>query len=102
MNDWLKTALQPSVVKRSCKYAVVVGAILISVNHGGAILDGQIEAARWWRMGLTVMVPYLVSTFSSVGAIRQMRRQASEPSAAPVRSSERTRPRRGLNKVGDS
>lgn len=64
-------AFQPAVVRRACGYAVVVGAILIAINHGDAILAGELDATRWWKMGLTVLVPYTVSTLSSVGAMRQ-------------------------------
>ena len=71
MKDWLQLARQPSVVKRALKYAVVVGLILIIINHWDAILKGDIEAGRWLKMGLTVLVPYVVSTLSSVGALRQ-------------------------------
>ncbi len=52
-------------------YAVVVGAILIAINHGAAIRDGDVAMDRLIQMGLTALVPYLVSTFSSVGAMRQ-------------------------------
>jgi hypothetical protein len=63
-----------SVVSRASKYAVVVGAVLIAINHGDAVLRGDLAAGRLWRMGLTVLVPYVVSTLSSVGAMRQMSR----------------------------
>jgi hypothetical protein len=66
-----QVAFQPSVVRRACGYALVVGAILIVINHGDAILAGEVDATRWWKMGLTVLVPYTVSTLSSVGAMRQ-------------------------------
>lgn len=67
---FLKLAFSPGVVKRALGYALVVGAILISINHGDAILRGEVDAVRWLKMGLTVMVPYCVSTLSSVGALR--------------------------------
>ena len=51
-------------------YAVIVGAVLIGINHGDAILRGDVDSVRWLKMGLTVMVPYCVSTLSSVGALR--------------------------------
>jgi hypothetical protein len=66
-----QVAFHPSVVRRACGYALVVGAILIVINHGDAILAGELDATRWWKMGLTVLVPYTVSTLSSVGALRQ-------------------------------
>lgn len=76
MPDWLLIALEPRTVARGIKFAVVVGAVLIAINHGDAILAGNVDRARLVRMGLTVVVPYLVSTFSSVGATLQMRAAA--------------------------
>lgn len=70
IQDWFKIAMQPPVVRRSLGYAVVVGTILILINHSDALLHGEITRSRLWRMGLTVLVPYMVSTLSSVGAIR--------------------------------
>ena len=67
---WLDLAFQRSVVLRSLAYCVVVGAVLILINHGEAILEGEVGAGRVVKMGLTVMVPYVVSTLSSVGAMR--------------------------------
>lgn len=71
MKQTLALALKPSVVKRALKYAVIVGAVLIAINHGDAILRGDLPPARLFRMGLTVLVPYVVSTLSSVGAMRE-------------------------------
>ena len=71
MNAWLRLALQPSVVKRALKYAVVVGLILIGINHLDNILRGDITRGRLFKMALTFVVPYVVSTMSSVGALRQ-------------------------------
>ena len=51
-------------------YAIVVGAILIAINHGDALLAGQLDGGRLFRMALTVLVPYAVSTLSSVEAMR--------------------------------
>lgn len=68
---WLDIATSARVVRRALLYAVVVGFILIAINHGDAILRGDLAAARLAKMALTVVVPYLVSTFSSVGALRE-------------------------------
>ena len=73
MKEWLRVAIEPAVVRRAIKYAVIVGAILITINHGDTILRGDITTLRILKMGLTVVVPYLVSTSSSVGAIRELR-----------------------------
>lgn len=68
---WFRLACEPSVVRRALGYAVVVGAILIAINHGDAILAGHVDGSSLLKMGLTVIVPYLVSTASSVGAMRK-------------------------------
>jgi len=68
---WIKLALTPSVVRRGLLYAVIVGSVLIIINHSDAILRGEISSGRAWRMALTVTVPYIVSTLSSVGAMRK-------------------------------
>ena len=74
MRDWLVLAFKPSVVKRSLKYAIVVGSILILINHSDAILRRQVSLSRLLRMLLTVVVPYTVSTLSSVGALLERSR----------------------------
>ena len=75
IRNWLKLALDPVVVRRAAKYAVVVGAVLIAINHGDAILRDDIDVIRWFRIGLTVLVPYCISTSSSVEAIQNLKRR---------------------------
>jgi hypothetical protein len=70
VREALELARQPRVVRRALAYAVVVGSLLIAINHGHAILAGEVDRGRLLQMGLTVMVPYVVSTLSSVGALR--------------------------------
>jgi len=69
---WFALATHPTVVRRALGYAVVVGAILIVINHNDAIMRGDLPPGRLLRMGLTVLVPYAVSTLSSVGATRAL------------------------------
>ena len=66
----LDLAFQRSVVRRSLAYGIVVGAVLILINHGEAILEGEVDTNRFVRRELTMIVPYVVSTLSSVGAMR--------------------------------
>ena len=72
MKEFFRLALRPRVVRRALKFSVVVGSVLISINHGDAILEGDVTRGRWLKMALTVVVPYLVSTLSSVQAMRDM------------------------------
>lgn len=67
--EWCRLACQPSVAKRGLKFAVVVGALLIAINHIDTIIRGELQTSNYLKMGLTVMVPYVVSVLSSVGAM---------------------------------
>ena len=66
MTDWFRLASSGPVVHRALKYAVVVCAILIAINHSDAILRGDLPPARLFRMALTVLVPYSARHSSEV------------------------------------
>jgi len=74
LRTWFALAREPAVVRRALKFAVVVGTILITINHGDAILAGDVGGRRLLKMALTVLVPYTVSTLSSVSATLEFRR----------------------------
>ena len=73
-HEFLSVAMRPAIVRRGLLFAVVVGAILIAINHGDALIAGEMTTGRWLKAGLTVLVPYCVSTLSSVGALREAER----------------------------
>ena len=78
VSDWWQLALQPGVVRRALKTALLVGTILLAINHGELLFfPDRFSAARGLKMALTILVPYLVSTFSSVAAMREMRRDSA-------------------------
>ena len=79
MASFLELAGRPPVVRRALGFAVVVGAILIAINHGDALARGELDTTRLLKMGLTVLVPYCVSTLSSVGALREALRERQDP-----------------------
>ena len=70
---WIRSAAHPETVRRALMTALIVGFVLIAVNHEPAIISGQITRERIIEMCLTVVVPYVVSTVSSV-ATRNERR----------------------------
>jgi len=76
MRAWIALSFSRAVVRRAVLYAMVVGAVLIAINHGDAVLRGEIDVAQLLKMGLTVMVPYSVPTLSSVSAIRSHQTEA--------------------------
>jgi len=61
-----KIILEKDVVISSLKVALVVGSILNLINQGNAILDLNVNHINWFKLILTFMVPYMVSTYASV------------------------------------
>ena len=62
MKESLRLALQPSVVKRALKYAVIVGIVLITINHSDALLNGEVTRARLFKMAVRYSASSCVST----------------------------------------
>lgn len=59
MTEWFRLACTRSVARRALKYAIGVGTLLIVINHGEAIVQGNISLVRLFRMALTMAVPYM-------------------------------------------
>ena len=68
--SWFKTACRRYVVWRSVKISLFVGTILICINQADAILAGSMNGTMIAKIVLTYLVPYGVSTFAAVQAIR--------------------------------
>jgi len=64
-------AVTPAVVNRALKVSLVVGTILAAINHGDALMDGTFGLINAYKVMLTYFVPYGVSTFSAVAALRE-------------------------------
>lgn len=73
MKEFLALCFTKRIVKRAGITALVVGAILIIINHGDVLLSGQVDTSRLLKIILTVFVPYIVSTVSSASTILSMR-----------------------------
>ncbi len=68
--NWMHLAFCGPVCWRAVKVAFLVGPILVAVNQGDVILQGELDVICLLKIGLTFMVPYFVSTFSSVAALQ--------------------------------
>jgi len=66
---FLTTALTREVVVSSLKVSLVVGTILVLINHDVAIFRFSLTGEKIYQITLTYLVPYCVSTYSSVKAI---------------------------------
>lgn len=70
MSSWLRIAVRRDVALRGIKVGAIVGTILVAINQGDSMLTGNLSIEALWKIPLTYCVPYLVSTYVSVSAIR--------------------------------
>ncbi len=69
--DWLKLALRRDIVSRSVRVGLVVGTLLAVINHGDRLLSANIDITMLWKIILSYLVPYSVSTWASVQSARR-------------------------------
>jgi hypothetical protein len=69
MSNLLSIATSADVVKRSLKVAVIVGTALVAINQGDALLAGTITPELMWKIPMTYLVPYVVSSYVATSAI---------------------------------
>ncbi len=74
MKEFLTLCFSRDITKRAVYTALVVGVILIAINHGDALLHGQMDTSRALKIILTFCVPYIVSTMSSALTILSMKK----------------------------
>ena len=70
--SWWRLAARGDVAFRALKLALVVGPLLILINHWDALLSGTVTFDALLKMLLTMVVPYCVSTWSSVATLRRV------------------------------
>lgn len=71
MKQWLSIALRRDIVARARKVSLLVGTLLVAINQGDLLLNGAFSIAILAKILLTYFIPYAVSTYASVEAIRQ-------------------------------
>ena len=69
-----QVATTPAVMRRAAKIALVVGIILMLINHGDKIVMGNMTPLAWMKCALTFLVPYSVSTVTAVLTARENQR----------------------------
>ncbi|WP_415920651.1 nitrate/nitrite transporter NrtS [Tateyamaria sp. SN6-1] len=68
-------ALARKTVMRAGRIALIVGVVIALINHGDRMATGQMDAVGWLKCVMTFLVPYCVSTYSSVQAVRDRLRE---------------------------
>lgn len=75
---YLKIAFEKPIFLRALYVALVVGIILNLINQGDIVFSMDFESFNYQKFGLTFLVPYMVSTYSS--AMSKIKFQVGEVS----------------------
>jgi hypothetical protein len=76
MSNYVNIALRPWVFGTAVRISLVVGTILALINHSPAIFGLSLSPQNVVQILLTYLVPYGVSTYSSVKVILNEERPA--------------------------
>ncbi|MFT6659404.1 hypothetical protein [Maritalea sp.] len=74
MIDFVQKAYRPAVVRRAAIMAIIVGVIIAIINYFDKMMVGSLSSGDVTKIIFTFLVPYAVSTVSSVLAINETQR----------------------------
>jgi hypothetical protein len=58
---------------RSLITALVVGTLLVAINQGPVLLEGQFPVSLYWKIPLTYAVPFCVASWGALITSRRDR-----------------------------
>jgi len=61
LKDYAAALFDKTLMPTALKVALIVGSLLFAINHGSALIQGQMTRERWMSGLLTYLVPYSVS-----------------------------------------
>ena len=61
--------LRKGIIRRALLTSLVVGSLLLLINHGDTVKAQEYPAL--WKVGLTYLVPFLVTIWGSVSLERK-------------------------------
>ena len=71
INRYLKALVDRRLAPTAFKVALVVGSILFVINHGTAMVEGNMSRDRWFSGLLTYLVPYGVNIHGQYCRLKQ-------------------------------
>jgi len=78
VREWLRLAADPTIVRRALITCLLVGLVLTVINNGAELARGEFGLALASQIALTLLVPFVVVTVSSVAAVRSRGARAME------------------------
>ncbi|XHX80661.1 MAG: nitrate/nitrite transporter NrtS [Stenomitos frigidus ULC029] len=63
VRGYIVSLFDADFVVTGLKTAVFVGSLLFAINHGGALVRGEMNRERWLSVLATYAMPYLVNVY---------------------------------------
>jgi hypothetical protein len=61
LQEFCLCLVNQDMMPTALKVSAVVGSMLFAINHGSALVKGQMNRDRWISAGITYLIPYLVN-----------------------------------------
>ncbi|MGG6297091.1 nitrate/nitrite transporter NrtS [Leptolyngbya sp. AN02str] len=65
----------PAMSRAAIRVALMVGSLLLVINHGAAVFQGKMTRDRWLSAGITYLVPYAVNIQGQYAATARRTKQ---------------------------
>jgi hypothetical protein len=75
VDSTLGILLSRNVVLTALKVALGVGTVLAAINHGDKVLQDELHTGDMFKIALTYLVPYMVSSYSSLKMAQKLSAQ---------------------------
>jgi hypothetical protein len=77
LKGYLISLFDPEFIPTGLKTAIFVGSLLFIINHGTAVLRGEMNRERWISGLLTYAMPYLVNVYGQYSYRRKLGKHRS-------------------------
>ncbi len=77
IKGYIISLFDPEFVATGWKTAVFVGSLLFVINHGAALLRGEMNPERWLSVLATYAMPYLVNVYGQYSYRDKLKEQNS-------------------------
>jgi hypothetical protein len=79
IREYFQCLINPEMSPTALRVALVVGSLLLLINHGTAIIGDRMSHERWLSALLTYCVPYAVNIHGQYISLQKAGRRACLP-----------------------
>jgi len=69
--EFTQALINPKFAPTALRVALIIGTLLLAINHGAALVQGKMTRSRWASALLTYLVPYGVNIHGQLAASRK-------------------------------